>query len=50
MAGTMNLDPAVKPKEEKAYALEELGALTDLYVRAHPKWLLPRHQLLVVMI
>ena len=48
MAGT--LDPAVKPKEEKADALEELGPLADPYLRAHPKWLLQRHQLLVVMI
>ena len=50
MADTITLDLAVKLKEKKADACEELGALADPYLRAHPKWLLPRHQLLVVMI
>ena len=43
MAGT--LGPSVKPKDEKADAFEELGAMADSVLRAHQKWLLPRHQL-----
>ena len=49
MAGT--LDPSVKPKEERADTLEELGAImADPVLRAHTKWLLPRHQLSLQML
>ena len=40
MAGT--LDPAVKPKEEKANALEELGAMADPLSAASPKVASPK--------